>query len=309
MTRIKRIPILQAAKVCGLTGFMLGGVSTGLGLVLIFVISTDSPVVTLTAMISLPLVGALLGFAGAAAACWLYNFQAGWTGGLWLDLEAGVVAVSGNAEESGISCPSPDQGESVGDGEPTSEEPEGRRVDGKSQLEQRSIRVYRMKLGPTGTGRSQNGSPSHGKPEEWFDLRNDGSASVRTSGLCLYHLEYPSPEGEPEYRFVLTLPESSLKPGEILRVHSGPRRDLSALYSEERIGADQHAFTGEDARIWNRREGDTAVLYAQATKELTDSVSYDPDPPEGVVLYRQGPKLVPTPVGAGASIGQSAGKK
>jgi hypothetical protein len=166
-----------------------------------------------------------------------------------------------------------------------------------------------MKLDPTGTSRSQNGSPSHGKPAEWFDVRNNGSASVRTSGLCLYHLEYPSPEGEPEYRFVVTLPEFSLKPGEILRVHSGPRREVSALYSEERTGADQHAFTGGEVRVWNRREGDTAVLYAQATKELTDSVSYDPNPPEGVVLWRQGPKLVSTPVGAGASLKQPAEMK
>jgi hypothetical protein len=294
MTRVKRIPILQAAKVCGLTGFMLGGISSCLGLVLVFIISTESPVVTLTVLISLPLVGALLGFAGTAAACWLYNANAGWSGGLWLDLEAGTVADSSTAEGS--------EGESAGGRQTTSEESEQRRLDGKSQLEPQPVRVYRMKLGPAGTGRSQYGSPSHGKPGEWFDVRNDGSASVRTSGLCLYHLEYPSSEGEPEYRFVVTLPECWLKPGEILRVHSGPRRDLSTLYSEDRTGADRHAFTGGEARVWNRRQGDTAVLYALATKETTDSVSYDPDPPEGVVLWRQGPKLIPTPVGAGSKL-------
>lgn len=299
MTRIKRIPILQAAKVCGLTGLMLGGVSSGLGLFLVFIISTDSPVVTLAALISLPLVGALLGSVGTAAACWLYNFQAGWSGGLRLELEA--VTAPGTAVESEINCPSSGEAEFAGDGQPTSEEPEGGSPDGKGQLEQQPIRVYRMKLGPTGTGRSQDGSPN-GKPKEWFDVRNDGSASVRTSGLCLYHLEYPSSEGDPEYRFVATLPECSLKPGEILRVHSGPRRDVSALDLEDRTGADRHAFTGGEARVWNRREGDTALLYAQATNETTDSVSYDPNPPEGVVLWRQGPKLVPTPVGAVTSL-------
>ena len=291
MTRIKRIPILQAAKVFGLTGFMLGGVCSCLGLILVFIISTESPVVTLAALISLPLTGALLGFTGTAAACWLYNFHAGWSGGLWLDLEADSVAASSIDEESEISWTLPGQGESAGVVQPASEEP--------GQLEQPPIRIYRMKLGPTGTGQSQ---PSHGKPEEWFDVRNDGSAGVRTSGLCLYHLEYPSAEGEPEYRLVLNLPECSLKPGEILRVHSGPRRELSALYPEDRTGAHQHAFTGDEARCWNRREGDTAVLYAEATNEMTDSVSYDPNPPEGVVLWRQGAKLVPTPVGAGASL-------
>ena len=255
--------------------------------------------VTLAALISLPLVGALLGSVGTAAACWLYNFQAGWSGGLRLELEA--VAVAGTAVEREIDWPSSEEGESAGDGQPTSDEPEGGSAGGKSRLEQQPIRVYRMKLGSTGTGRSQDGSPN-GKPNEWFDVRNDGSGSVRTSGLCLYHLEYPGPEGEPEYRIVATLPECSLKPGEILRVHSGPRRDLSALDLEDRIGADRHAFTGGEAHLWNRREGDTALLYAQATNETTDSVSYDPNPPEGVVLWRQGPKLVPTPIAAAASL-------
>jgi hypothetical protein len=301
MTRIKSIPILQAAKVCGLTGFMLGGISSGLGLILVFITSTESPVVTLTALVSLPLVGALLGFAGTAAACWLYNAHAGWSGGLWLNLEDATAATRGAGEESETSGPSAAQGEFGGGGQPTSEQPAGRRLGRERQPEQQSIRVYRMKLGPTGPDRIQDGSPSHGKPGEWVDVRNDGSASVRTSGLCFYHLAYPSSDGEPECRFVVTLPEYSLKPGEVLRVHSGPRRDVSELYSEDRTGADRHAFAGGEARIWNRREGDTAVLYALATKERTDSVSYDPNPPEGVILWRQGPKLVPTPVSAGSS--------
>jgi hypothetical protein len=302
MTRIKSIPILQAAKVCGLTGLMLGGVSSGLGLVLVFIFSTESPVVTLTALISLPLVGALLGFAGTAVACWLYNTHAVWSGGLCLELEEETAATNGTGEESEISEPSPRQGESVGSGQPTSRELEARRLDRERQLEQQSIRVYRMKLGPAETDRIQDGSLSHGKPGEWVDVRNEGSASVRISGLCLYHLEYPSPGGEPECRFVVTLPECSLKPGEILRVHSGPQRDLSALHSEDRIGADRHAFTGGEARIWNRREGDTVILYAVATKETTDSVSYDPDPPEGDVLLREDSKLVPALVGVGAGL-------
>ncbi len=101
MTRVKRIPILQAAKVCGLTGFMLGGLSSCLGLVLVFIISTESPVVTLTVLISLPLVGALLGFAGTAAVCWLYNANVGWSGGLWLDLEAGTASGTAEGSEKG----------------------------------------------------------------------------------------------------------------------------------------------------------------------------------------------------------------
>ena len=299
MTRIKRIPILQAAKVCGLTGFMLGGLSSCLG--------ADIDLLHLDRVAGSDPHGSDQPASGGGAA----RLRGHGCGLLGVQLSSRVVGRPMARPGGGGSCSLRQsrgkrdqlavigQGESVDVVEPTSEEPEGRSLDGKDQLEQQPIRVYRMKLGPTGTDRSQHGSSSHGKTAEWFDVRNDGSASVRTSGLCLYHLEYPSSEGEPEYRFVATLPECSLKPGEILRVHSGPRRDLAALYSEDRTGADQHAFTGGEARVWNRREGDTAVLYAQATKETTDSVSYDPNPPEGVVLWREGHKLVPTPVGAG----------
>jgi hypothetical protein len=302
MIRVKSIPIFQAAKVCGFTGLILGGISSGLGLILVLIISTESPVVTLTALISLPLAGALLGFAGTAVACWVYNTQAEWSGGLRLDLEEETAAASSAGEGNAISGPSPGQDESVGAGQPTSGEPEDRRLDRERQLEQQSIRVYRMKFGSADTDSVGDGSLFHGKLGEWVDVRNEGSVSARVGGLCLYHLEHPSPGGEPEYGFVVTLPECSLRPGEILRVHSGPQRELSVLYPEDRTGADQHAFTGGEAYLWNRREGDTAILYAVATKETTDSVSFDPNLPEDDVLWREGAKLVPTPVVAGASL-------
>jgi len=115
----------------------------------------------------------------------------------------------------------------------------------------------------------------------------------------LYHLAYPASGGKPEYQLVVNLPDCSLKPGEVLRVHSGQRRDLSVLHAEDRAGADWHSFTGEDACVWNNREGDAPAMYEPATKETIDSASYDANPPEGVVLHRQGAKLVPAPVAAG----------
>ena len=288
MTRVKAIPILQAAKVFGLTGFMLGGVSSCLGLILILIFSTESPVVTLSILISLPLVGAFAGFAGTAATCWLYNANARWSGGLRLDLEEETVAARSPGDDSEIVGP------------PASGQHEQEKFDRQRQMELLPVKFYRLKLGPAGADRSQYGIPPSRKQGDWVDVRNEGAASVRTNGLCLYHLEYPSPGGAPEYRFVVTLPECSLKPGEVLRLHCGPRRDVSALYVEDRSGADWHAFTGGEACLWNRLEGDTAVLYEVAKKETIDSVSYDPDPPEGIVLQRQGSKFATAPVGAAA---------
>jgi len=118
-------------------------------------------------------------------------------------------------------------------------------------------------------------------------------STVTTKGVCLYHLAYPVAGGAPEGRLVASLPDRWLKPGEILRMHSGQRHDLSVLLPDDRTGADWHAFTGEDVFNYNHKEGDTLVLFEVATEAAIDTVSYEPNPPEDVVLLRQGSKFVP----------------
>ncbi|MFB3777136.1 MAG: hypothetical protein ACE141_05970 [Bryobacteraceae bacterium] len=299
MTRLKSIPIFQAARTCGLTGFTLGGISSCVGLLLIFFISTESPIVTLTVLISLPFAGALAGFGGTAVVCWLYNLTAKWSGGLRFEMEEETVATR-LGEEGEVVGPSPGYADAAGGRSPFPDERQQDQMDRGRQPALQPVGFYRLKLGAAVGEAAAHGAPSYRAPGDWVDVRNQTESNARTNGLCLYHLEYPSPGGEPEYRFVVTLPDCVLKPGEVLRLHSGPRRDLSALFSEDRSGADWHAFTGGEIRLWNRHRGDTAVLYAVATKETTDSVSYDPDPPEGIVLEREGARFVAARVGAAA---------
>ena len=164
----------------------------------------------------------------------------------------------------------------------------------------KTISVYRIKPNPAGKDRSRSGSLASAQlGGEWVDLRNSGLYTLNTNGVGLYHLAYPASGGKPEYRLVVNLPDCTLKPGEVLRVHAGQRRDLSVLNAEDRNGADWHSFTGEDAYVWNNCEGDTPAIYEHAAKETIDSASYDPYPPEGAVLFRQGTKLMPVPVSAG----------
>jgi hypothetical protein len=299
MTRIKAIPTIQAAKVCGLTGLMLGAISSCVGLLVILVISTESPIVTLTALISLPFVGALAGFGGTALVCTLYNYNARWFGGMRLDLEEETVATRGTLEESAGPAPNLAAAE-VGLGDAFDRRESGR-VDREKQTE--VIRLYRLKLGPTGADRPSTGTQQFRQPGDWVDVRNEGPSATRINGLCLYHLEHLGPGTQPEYRFIVTLPECSLKPGEVLRLHSGPRRDLALLYAEDRNGADWHVFTSGESHFWNRRDGDTALLYAAASKETTDVATFDPNPPEGVVLWRQGDRF------AGKHINSVAGQR
>lgn len=164
----------------------------------------------------------------------------------------------------------------------------------------KTFTVYRIKPNPAGKDKTRYGSLSAAQlGGEWVDVRNSGSSSVNTTGVGLWHLAYPASGGKAEYRLVCNLPDCTLKPGEVLRVHAGQRRDLSVLNPEDRSGADWHAFTGEDAYVWNNREGDAPTLYEQAAKAAIDSASYDPYPPEGTVLYRQGAKLIAAAVTAG----------
>jgi len=56
------------------------------------ILTTESLVFNLVMLLALPFVAGLLGFAGSAAACWLYNQIAGWMGGIAVDIEDDTAA-------------------------------------------------------------------------------------------------------------------------------------------------------------------------------------------------------------------------
>jgi hypothetical protein len=72
----------------------------------------------------------------------------------------------------------------------------------------------------------------------------------------------------------------------------GQKRTSRSPALEDLAGADYHLFTGEDEYVWNNRQGDSPLLFVEATKTTIDKASYDSNPPEGVVLVRAGDKLV-----------------
>ena len=163
-----------------------------------------------------------------------------------------------------------------------------------------TLRIFRLKPNPAGKDRNRHGSPSTTQlGAEWVDFKNAGSAPANLTGIDLYHLAYGRPGTKPEWQKVTSLPADwSLPAGNVLRVHSGQKRDLGELNHDDVAGADYHSFTGRDAYVWNNAEGDTAGLWVPRSETWLDSASYDPHPPEGVVLIRSGDKLVP----AGAAL-------
>lgn len=155
----------------------------------------------------------------------------------------------------------------------------------------RTLQVVRLKPNPIGKDRNRSGATAAQLGGEWVDLKNPGSAAVDLAGVDLFHLAY-TPGGTESHWEKVTSLAGRLDPGRVLRVHAGHHRDLSVLRGEDCVGADLHTFTGDDAYFWNNREGDTALIWLSASSSEIDQASYDPNPPEGVVLVRSGGNLV-----------------
>jgi len=154
------------------------------------------------------------------------------------------------------------------------------------------LAIVRIKPNPAGKDRPAHGDPTPPQlAAEWLDFRNNTGHDVALDGVSLWHLTYApgrSREWEKVESFTGTLPAN-----QIVRVHAGQKRDLSVIRPEDLAGADHHVFTGDDAHVWNNKQGDTPLLYKKASKETIDKATYAPNPPEDAVLVRQGDYLVP----------------
>ena len=155
------------------------------------------------------------------------------------------------------------------------------------------LTITKIKPNPAGKDRPPHGGPAASQlAAEWVDFRNDTGRDVALDGVSLWHLTY-APGRNPEWERISNF-SGPLPAGKTLRVHAGETRDLSVIRPEDLAGADYHAFTGDDAYVWNNRQGDTPLLFNAAAKLTIDRASYDPNPPEGAALVRQGDKLVPS---------------
>jgi len=157
----------------------------------------------------------------------------------------------------------------------------------------KTLRVVQLKPNPIGKDRDRFGAPSPAQlGAEWVDFKNTGAVAVDLQNVRLYHVAYAPGELYGHWEEIMSF-QGSLPRGQVVRVHSGQTRDISVLRREDLLGADYHLFTGRDAYAWNNQKGDTAALSDGSVSNLIDRASYDPKPPEGVVLVRIGEKLVP----------------
>jgi hypothetical protein len=154
----------------------------------------------------------------------------------------------------------------------------------------KSLRIIRIKPNPSGKDRVGRYIPAAQLAAEWVDFQNDGTEPFLLDGIALYHLAYQPQCRDPRWETVQTF-SGTLQPQKIVRVHSGEKLITDQMYPEDVAGVDHHVFTGRRIYVWNNDCGDSAALYNG--KAFEDQASYDPYPPEGVILHRQGDKLVP----------------
>ncbi len=154
----------------------------------------------------------------------------------------------------------------------------------------KTLQIIRIKPNPSGKDRNRYGTASPAQlGAEWVDFKNTGNAGVNLDGVALYHVAYHAGQGRWEK---ITTFRGNLGTNEIVRVHTGKARDLSVLHQDDVSGAHHHLFTGNDAYVWNNKEGDTPAL-REPNDNGIDQAQYDPNPPEGEFLIRSGNKLVP----------------
>lgn len=151
------------------------------------------------------------------------------------------------------------------------------------------LRITQAKPNPLGKDRIGSLAPKKQLAAEWVDFKNIGDEPHPLDSITLHHIAYQAGCRDGKWQQAMSF-RGTLQPGEIVRVHSGEILPLSEMYQEDVTGAHYHLFTGK-GYIWNNDCGDTAGLWNGVI--WVDAASYEPYPPEGRILVRQGDKLVP----------------
>lgn len=158
----------------------------------------------------------------------------------------------------------------------------------------KTLSVTQLKPNPAGKDRSRSGNLNPSQlASEWIDIKNIGSYDVNLENVELNHRAFSPSHPQGQWAPVLAFAKFLLPAGKTVRVHAGQSRELLVIRPEDRQGAEYHCFIGRDAYVWNNAEGDTAGLWDLTSQHWIDAASYDPNPPEGLILIRSGPKLVP----------------
>ncbi len=149
--------------------------------------------------------------------------------------------------------------------------------------------ISTAKPNPAGKDRYGHFTPAAQLAAEWLDFKNIGDEPFLLNGISLHHIAFQPRCMDGKWDKAMNF-TGLLQPSKVVRVHSGSEITLSEMHLEDVVGADFHLFTGR-GYIWNNDCGDAAGLWDGTV--WIDKASYEPYPPDGIVLHREGAKLVP----------------
>lgn len=130
---------------------------------------------------------------------------------------------------------------------------------------------------PVGKDKPAHGAPTNEKlNQEWIQFKNIKAEDVDLSHLTLRHKTFNAWCQETGNDELMSF-KGTLKSGHSIRVHTGS----GTVYQE---GLVWYLFASKGNFVWNNKCGDTVIL--RLGQSVNDHASYDPNPPEGVVLQR-----------------------
>lgn len=153
----------------------------------------------------------------------------------------------------------------------------------------KNLYIIKGKPNPTGKDRYRNFSPPKQLAAEWVNFKNNGTEAYPLSEISLQHIAYQPGCRNGDWDKVMGF-QGELGREQVVRVHSGEKIPLTDMSPEDARGADHHLFTGRNY-VWNNDCGDSPGLWDG--RVWIDKASYDPYPPEGIILRRVGDKLIP----------------
>jgi hypothetical protein len=158
------------------------------------------------------------------------------------------------------------------------------------------IQIIRAKPNPFGKDTSGGRPLAAQLLGEWVDLKNVGDESITASTLHLTNTEFaPGCLVKKKAQIYWNgLSNVSIRPGEIVRVHTGRSSDLCHMQATDKEGVTHHCYAERGLFVLNNDCGDNLGLWWTNAEKwfCDDSTRYRPRPTEGRILQRIGSELV-----------------
>ena len=137
--------------------------------------------------------------------------------------------------------------------------------------------VLKAHPNPAGKDRSRYQPPTNDKlNEEWVEFINNGYQSIDLAAFTLHDYTYHANCVKSEERQLQSY-TGTLQAGHSVRVHTGAGQTYNT-------GSTWHVFLNRENFVWNNECGDYVIL--RENTSLHDWASYDPNPPDDVILQR-----------------------